>query len=196
MCISRALTDVERRYSQTEREALSCVWAVERLHQFLYGSEFDLVTDHRSLQFIYGNPSAKMPARVERWGLRLSPYQYHVVYTPGKNNPADYLSRHASTTPTEHDQCLMVEEYIHSVIQHAVPKSMTVDEIRTASLVDPTLRQLETIINAGRWDDRADDAVSQYKHVYNKLSSADGIILRQSQLVIPTTLQRRVVELA
>jgi len=50
--ISRALTDVETRYSQTEREALSCVWVVERLHQWIYGSEFDLVTDHKSLEII------------------------------------------------------------------------------------------------------------------------------------------------
>ena len=30
--ISRSLTSTERRYSQIEREALGCVWAVERLH--------------------------------------------------------------------------------------------------------------------------------------------------------------------
>jgi len=53
---------------------IKCVWAVERLHQFLYSSDFDLVTDHRhrSLQFIFGNPRAKMPVRVERWGLLLT----------------------------------------------------------------------------------------------------------------------------
>jgi len=82
------------------------------------------------------------------------------------------------------------------MIHHAVPKCMTIEEIRAASLDDPTLKQLQSIINAGRWDDRADDSMSQYKHVYKELSSADGIILRQSRLVIPTALQRRVVELA
>ncbi|XP_014677981.1 PREDICTED: uncharacterized protein K02A2.6-like [Priapulus caudatus] len=33
---SRSLTDVERRYSQTEKEALTLVWACERFHAYLY----------------------------------------------------------------------------------------------------------------------------------------------------------------
>ena len=40
---SRSLTDVQRRYSQTEREALAIVWAVERLHLYLFGGHFYLI---------------------------------------------------------------------------------------------------------------------------------------------------------
>ena len=58
-----------------------------------------------------------MPARVERWGLRLSPYRFRVVYKPGSQNPADYLLRHTSTEmPTEHDRTSQVaEEYINYI---------------------------------------------------------------------------------
>ena len=34
---SRALTEVERRYSQTEREALGLLWGCETFHMYLYG---------------------------------------------------------------------------------------------------------------------------------------------------------------
>ena len=47
--ISRSLTPTERRYSQIEREALGCVWAVERLHNYLFGINFTLLTDNKPL---------------------------------------------------------------------------------------------------------------------------------------------------
>ena len=37
---SRSLSHTERRYSQTEKEALALVWACERFHVYIYGSEF------------------------------------------------------------------------------------------------------------------------------------------------------------
>ena len=67
---SRALSPVEKRHSQTEKEALSIVWAVQHLKLFIYGKPFQLVTDHKPLEVIYGNPKSKPFARIERWVLR------------------------------------------------------------------------------------------------------------------------------
>ena len=89
---SRTLTEVERRYSQTEREALAVVWGCEKFHLYLYGTQFKLYTDHKPLEFIY-SPKAKPPPRIERWALRLQPYRFTVIHMPGKTNPADVLSR-------------------------------------------------------------------------------------------------------
>lgn len=91
---SRALSDVERRYSQTEKEALAIVWSCEHFHLYLYGNPFILVTHHKALEVTWNNPRSKPPARIERWGLRLQPYNFRVEYRKGADNPADYIFRH------------------------------------------------------------------------------------------------------
>ena len=79
---------MERRYSQTEKEALALVWSVERFHVYLLGREFELVTDHKPLEVIYSLIS-KPSTRIERWVLRLQPYHFTVTYKPGKENIGD-----------------------------------------------------------------------------------------------------------
>ncbi|KAK3722797.1 hypothetical protein QZH41_007484 [Actinostola sp. cb2023] len=61
---SRSLSDTERRYSQTEKEALALVWACEKFHPYVYGVPFELITDHKPLEVIYGIKS-KPCARIE-----------------------------------------------------------------------------------------------------------------------------------
>lgn len=90
----QSLSDVEKRYSQTEKEALAIVWSCEHFHLYIYGHPFTLVTDHKVLEVIWSNLRSKPPARIERWGLRLQPYNLKVEYRKGADNPADYMSRH------------------------------------------------------------------------------------------------------
>ena len=49
---SGSLSDIERRYSQTNKEALVIDWACERFHVFLFGKTFELLTDHKLLKKI------------------------------------------------------------------------------------------------------------------------------------------------
>ncbi len=68
--MSRTLTLTERRYSQIEKEALACVWALERLQIYLLGKEFTLETDNKDVSLIFNNPASKPPLRIQRWYLR------------------------------------------------------------------------------------------------------------------------------
>ena len=49
---SRSLPPVDQRYSQTEREALSAVWAGERFHFYSHGCQFDLIGDQKPLEVL------------------------------------------------------------------------------------------------------------------------------------------------
>ena len=90
---SRALSPVEQRYSQLEREALAILFACEKFKLYLLGSRFKIVTDHKPLIPIFDNPRVQPSARVKRWMLKLQAYDFQLIYQPGKENPADYMSR-------------------------------------------------------------------------------------------------------
>ena len=72
---SRALPDVESRYSQTEREMLAVVWATEHYHLYLYGAKFAVITDHKPLLGIIKSHKPTNP-RIDGWKLRLMLYNY------------------------------------------------------------------------------------------------------------------------
>ena len=50
--VSLSLSLAEQCYSQTEREALSAVWACERFHFYIHGCQFDLTGDHKLLEVL------------------------------------------------------------------------------------------------------------------------------------------------
>lgn len=88
---SKSLTQTERRYCQTEKEALALVWAVERFSAYLLGRKFELETDHKPLEAIF-KPTSRPCPRIERWVLRLQSFTFVVKYRKGNSNIADPLS--------------------------------------------------------------------------------------------------------
>ena len=116
------------------------IWAMERFHMYTYGTEFVLYTDHKPLELICNNPKSKPPARIERWFLRLHKYRFRVQYSPGKDNPSDYISRHPLNTSATHRQGELAEAYITFIAQHTTPKSISLEEIKQQTNEDATLQ--------------------------------------------------------
>ena len=146
---SRSLSDVERRYSQTKKEVLAIVWSCERFHAYLYGTEFELVTDHKPLECIF-SPKSKPCARIDRWLLRMQPYTFRVKYLPGPKNIADLLSRlvrpksASSEGPKEND-------YIKFVAREATPAAISTHEIERESEYDVELQVVRKCSLSRNW---------------------------------------------
>ena len=65
--ISRSLTDVEKRYSKTEKDALCVKWAKDRFGMYLQGAPtFTIVTAHKPLLPMFSKPSVKLPPHIEK----------------------------------------------------------------------------------------------------------------------------------
>ena len=120
---SQSLTSTETRYSQTEKEALALIWACEKFHPYIYGIPFELITDHKPLEVIYGTRS-KPCACIERWVLRMQPYKFKVKYQPGPKNIADPLSRLVSSMKNGSRRSSKAEEYVRFVAVSATPSAM------------------------------------------------------------------------
>ena len=145
---SRSLSSVERRYSQTEKEALALVWACERFNLYLYGLQtFDLVTDLEALKVIYSTRGSKPSARIERWVLRLQPYNYKVCCVPSRDNIADALS-HLTTLPAS-EKCRYDDEHVRMVALKAVPVAIKIQEIESASAEDEELQAVRDCLASG-----------------------------------------------
>ena len=92
MYASRKLLPREKNYAVIEKECLALVWAIGKFEVYMYGQEFTIQTDHRSLEYL---DKAKFSnARIMRWALSLQPYKYKIEYIKGEDNVgADFLSR-------------------------------------------------------------------------------------------------------
>ena len=191
--VSRTLTSIERKYSQTEKEALSIVWACERLHMYLIGIEFELLTDHKPLQFIF-SPNSKPCARVERWMLRLQPYKYKVRHYPGHTNIADALSRLVPETSVPKGKCdfLNTEEYVKWVATEATPIAMSTKTIEQESKNDKELKEIQILLRTGRWHELSNKSYLPIKH---ELASLGYLVLRGTRILVPKTLREDILSL-
>ena len=85
--VSHSLTEIERKYSQIEREALACVFRVMRFHNYLFAKCF--TTNHKPL-ISYKGVSFQAWSRIPRWAL----YEYVISFKPtASNGNTDAMSR-------------------------------------------------------------------------------------------------------
>ena len=86
-------SEAESRYSPTELEAMAIIKAVKKFRPFLHGARpFEIVTDHRALEFITSDPNKS--GRLARWYSSLLEFQYTVVHRKGAEMAfVDMLSR-------------------------------------------------------------------------------------------------------
>ena len=137
---SRSLTKSERNYSRLEKEGLSCIFGVTKFHSYLFGHPFDLVTDHIPLLALLNEHKPTSPqasARVHRWSLLLSAYEYTMKLRCTRDHSnADALSRVPlreipAQTETPAELVLLME--------HLADSPVTAKQIQVWTRRDPTM---------------------------------------------------------
>ena len=88
------MTAAEKRYSQTEKDALAVKWAKTRFSMYLLGApKFQFITSHKPLIPMFNKSWAKLPLRIEKRIMEMQDVDYELVYEPGRDaaDPMDYL---------------------------------------------------------------------------------------------------------
>jgi transposase InsO family protein len=92
--LSRSLSPAEKNYAITELECLAIVWSIKKLHPYIDGIKFTLITDHSALQWLFDFKGPNR--RLVRWSLELQPFRDYMTikYREGKKHAnVDPLSR-------------------------------------------------------------------------------------------------------
>ena len=88
---SRQLKNHEQNYPTHDMDLAAVVFALKVWHHYLYGVEFEVYSDHKSLKYIFKQWDLNM--RQRRWMEFLEDYDFTLHYHPDKENVvADALS--------------------------------------------------------------------------------------------------------
>ena len=190
---SCTLTDTQKNYSQTCKEAFSIMFGLQRFRQFLCGRSFTIITDHKSLLEIF-SPSRQVPiqaaARLQRWSLILASYNYKLEFrsTTAHAN-ADGVSRlplsRVWDPPMDNVECYFFEDDVITNVTH--------DMIRKRTSVDPVLSKVYRYCSTG-WPKIVDSELFPYKSRSDELTLEQGCVLWGTRVIIPSDLQEMVLK--
>ena len=161
----------------------------------MYGKKFSTCTDHKPLIYLFGEHrgiSATASARIQRWALTLSGYQYSIIHRPGQRlGNADGLSRlplpsSVKDVPKPYDTVLLMERLNTSLV--------TAAQIRSWIDKDPTLSKVRKFIQQGWPDGDVEEQLSPYARRKGELSVEDRCLLWGTRVIVPPQLQSRVLD--
>ena len=182
----RAVMEAKTRYAQIEKELLSVTFACRKFHDFIYGRQATIETDHKPLTAIVNKPLHSAPARLQRMLLQLHKYDLKFLYKKGTElYVADTLSRSYIDEKFDPE----VDEQVEILSLTSIsPARMA--KLQKHTLADPVMQKVTHFISNG-WPAKSKSvppAVQPYFPIRDKLNLDHGVILKRLRVVVPQTL--------
>nr|XP_050042740.1 uncharacterized protein K02A2.6-like [Dermacentor andersoni] len=191
------MSAAERKYAQTDREALAIGFGVKKYHQFLYGRHFKIVTDHKPLLGLLHHakpiPQVLSP-RMLRWTLMLSAYDYEIEYRPAeKLSNADAFSR----LPLRASKAEEEEQRLWEVGMLEMAPEVTWNSRKVASFTsrDKLLARVCNWVQHGWPEGKLPEEFAAFVIRKHELSVYQGCLLWGSRVVIPEPARPYVMDI-
>ena len=112
-----------------------------------------------------------------------------MIHIPGKSNMTDYLSRNPLPDTDE----THLEHHVRAII--ATEHAVVLVKIRKETSGDNELQTLIQTIRTGNWNS-TDIHLKPYYDFRTEIYEADGILLRGDKIIPPTSLRKKIINLA
>lgn len=188
---TRSLSKSEKNFPQIEKEALAMRFGCDKFHQYIYGKELIIETDHKPLESIGKKSIVQAPPRLQRIFYDILQYNPIIVYKKGTSIPvADALSRDCDNTEQdcEEDTCI-----VHVVLPMS---ENTLNDFKRETNNDQELATLKCLILKGWPEERKDVPLDaqKYWNFRDELSIYDDLLFKGERVLVPATLKKRLLD--
>ena len=197
---SRTTTKVEQRYPQIDLEGLAVDFGLRRFRQYIVGGpSVKVVTDHKPLVSIFATKRLGS-IRLDRVKLRHQDITFEVCWQPGRVNPADYASRHATPLKKlpkeirrESKEFTKLCWFLHS---SPYVEAITIESLQRYTENDKVLTTLrEYVTNEKQPDVKKFPKLQPFAKIFNELTVTEGgLLFRGERIVLPEALLKRAVD--
>lgn len=194
---SRALTETEKNYSQIEKEYLSICFAVTKFHQYIYGRNITVYTDHKPLVTIHNKSIQKITSRLQRMKLKLIRYNIDIKHVSGKDNVvADLLSRNYLKDQVFDDPSY--KEIVHCLDKELAMSATRIKQFQTATQNDECMQEIINFIN-NNWPNSVkqikNKEAREYFKIRNELTFKDNLVFLHNKVVVPKSLRDEMLKI-
>ena len=170
---------------------------LDRLYKFIFGKPITIITDAQTVKKIFKETScgpAVAAARMQRWGVKLSGFQYKIVHrSSNKLAVADALSRLPADNEFHEEN--EVNEFVGMInIVEELPTSL--EEITLETGKDKILAKVINLCQNGTKylkQKVTDPEIVKYSRLYKDLSLNNGAIFYRERIIIPQTLRTKLL---
>lgn len=194
--ISRTLTQPEISYSVLDKEALAIFWAVRKFYYYLMGqNHFVIKCDHKPLLSIFGHNKGlpqMAAARLQRWALFLSGFNFTIEYIKGSDNKvADMLSRHAVKENNKESNVNEDCNYLNLIITQGIP--IDAKKIAIETRKEPILSKVYDYLKNG-WPEEPNEQIKPYFNRKDQLTLEQNCILWGYRVIIPIKYRQQLLD--
>ena len=192
-CVSRILSDSEKKYCTTKLEALAIIFALKKFRPLIEGYKIVIYSDHKPLSFLFKKDIPQ--GQLGRWCLFTQDFDLSIRYLPGRFNfLADTLSR----LNHESEDSMNIDDHFESKLDFVGAVSLHNDSWKTAQLSDVRLAKIIKILNGDKSSKR--DSVKTANYVlldgllyFRRFLKRSGIEEMTLLRAVPKSMEEKVI---